>query len=446
MNSSPGSVAESAGGTPRNATGTNLATWSPPTKAWHMMNRIPREGPMAGGGSMKVYDKVKIAEVEMHSQEGLAQADLTARGGRNGSKKKTERSHTPASEGTKSGSAENPKTPQHQPLAKTQAASQEARRQAELQAKFDKTEAQRQRDRQGITERLERNKGMRDERFNRLVEHVLGRDNLAYQTAIAIREREAHQDKRRRDLHRAWDEKVAQPLEQQAHKHMNPPNRARQQALAGSKSVDFLLPETQVSLVAVVEHDPVKQQIVDLAKESAFNHAAAAILGTSQSSPNLLRGRGALLSPSPSPESSPVQLHSIKVIPPGRCRPTLEPQQWHSVQLQGSMMGHFAQSAEHGPGFKRMLRGGDGVHAPSEMDGVEAAGKRTTRANGHRDLGILKGNVAAHGEASLSKTMLGASSGAILQDHYQFETGTKVLDMEFPLGKRTFPEMMGALF
>mmetsp|Transcript_35177 Transcript_35177/g.64235 ORF Transcript_35177/g.64235 Transcript_35177/m.64235 type:complete len:103 (+) Transcript_35177:3-311(+) len=98
------------------------------------------------------------------------------------------------------------------------------------------------------------------------------------------------------------------------------------------------------------------------------------------------------------------------------------------------------------PGFKRMLRGGDGVHAPSEMDGVEAAGKRTTRANGHRDLGILKGNVAAHGEASLSKTMLGASSGAILQDHYQFETGTKVLDMEFPLGKRTFPEMMGALF
>eukprot|EP00971_Amphidinium_carterae_P226262 4488020-Amphidinium_carterae.1 len=116
---------------------------------------------------------VVVWQVEMHSQEGLAQADLTARGGRNGSKKKTERSHTPASEGTKSGSEGSPKTPQQDALqaAKNQAASQEARRQAELQAKFDKTEVQRHRDRQGITERLERNKGMRDERFNRLVEH-----------------------------------------------------------------------------------------------------------------------------------------------------------------------------------------------------------------------------------------------------------------------------------
>eukprot|EP00971_Amphidinium_carterae_P305060 6061850-Amphidinium_carterae.1 len=179
---------------------------------------------------------------------------------------------------------------------------------------------------------------------------------------------------------------------------MNPPNRARQQALAGSKSVDFQLPGMQVSLVAVVEQDPVKQQIVDLAKESAFNQAASAILGTSQSTPNLKARRGTF-SPAPSLESSPVQLQSMRLLPPGRSRPMLEPQQWHSVQLQGSMMGHFAQSAEHGPGFKRMIRGGDGVHAPNELDGVEAAGKRTTRASGSKDLGILKGNVAAHGEA-----------------------------------------------
>mmetsp|Transcript_43223 Transcript_43223/g.101665 ORF Transcript_43223/g.101665 Transcript_43223/m.101665 type:complete len:460 (+) Transcript_43223:106-1485(+) len=445
-----GSAGES---TPRRV-GSLTAKSSPPSKAWHTLARIPREGPLDGGGAMRVYDRIKVAEVEMYSQDATSAADLTARGGRGARdaatrKKAFDRSHTPGSEGTKSGTADNPKTPLEEESVQNQVAkSQAERRKAELQAKFDKAEAQRQRDRQGITERLQRNKGMRDERFNRLVDHVLGRDNLAYQTAIAIREREAHQDKRRRELHLAWDEKVAQPLEQQAHKHMNPPNRAQQQALSGSKSVDFLLPGTEASLVAVVEHDPVKQQIVDMAKENAFHQAASAVLGHVQSSPNL-RSRPARTLPHPQEPpclaASPLPTRS-PLIPQGRSRPTLEPQSWHPSQLQGSMLGHFAQAAEHGPGFKRVLRGGADVHAHDESDGVEAAGKRTTRANGHKDLGILKGNLAAHGESSLSKTMLGASSGAILQDHFQFETGTKVTDIEFPLGKRTFPQLTGAIF
>eukprot|EP00971_Amphidinium_carterae_P039546 777118-Amphidinium_carterae.1 len=36
----------------------------------------------------------------------------------------------------------------------------------------------------------------------------------------------------------------------------------------------------------------------------------------------------------------------------GRSRASLEPTKWSQVQLQGTMLGHFAQTAEYGPGFR----------------------------------------------------------------------------------------------
>merc|ERR1719487_1323132 len=99
------------------------------------------------------------------------------------------------------------------------------------------------------------------------------------------------------------------------------------------------------------------------------------------------------------------------VVPRARSRPTMEPELWSQVRLQGTLFGHFAQIAEQGADFKRSRRGGTNVFIPSEMDGVEAVGKRNTRAFGRNDLGILKGDTAAQGESSTFKSTWGAGCG-----------------------------------
>lgn len=55
------------------------------------------------------------------------------------------------------------------------------------------------------------------------------------------------------------------------------------------------------------------------------------------------------------------------------------------------------------------------------------------------DVGILKGEVANRGESILNKSDLGASCGGPNQDHFTYESGTFVVDSEFPLGKKMYP-------
>lgn len=85
----------------------------------------------------------------------------------------------------------------------------------------------------------------------------------------------------------------------------------------------------------------------------------------------------------------------------------------------------------------RARRGGCGVHLPDESDGHWVAGTRRSRV-GHRDMGILKGNVGSRGESSEFKTQQGASCGAPAQDHYSYEKSKEVTDMEFPPGKKAW--------
>jgi hypothetical protein len=282
-------------------------------------------------------------------------------------------------------------------------------------------EAQRQRDLKDMVEVVEKRHDRRRDRFKRLLESVTGRDNLAYRTAMALRERQDHEDKRRRELHTNWDAQVYQPIALQAYEHMNPPNRAIKQMLHGSKSVGFILPQSKKTLIANVDGDPNRKPVIEMAKENAFHQAASAVLGKSSSAPALHMMDG-------------------HVIPGARSRPTLEPSLWSQEHLQGTLFGHFAQIAEQGAEFKRSRRGGTDIHIPNESDGVESVGKRNTRAFGRNDLGILKGDTAAQGESSTFKTKWGAGSGGPTQDHYTYETGTRVTDIEFPLGKRMFPE------
>jgi hypothetical protein len=240
---------------------------------------------------------------------------------------------------------------------------------------------------------------------------------------MALRERDAHEDRRRRDLHAAWEEKVYQPIATQAHEHLNPPNRQAEQKLVGSKSVSFTLPDEKFKLKLIVDGDPLRKPLVETNMENAFHNAAGHVLGHAHSAPEFH-----------------VRRRPGHVLPHARSKPTFEPQNWTQVKLQGTLFGHFAQVCEHGPGFRRCRRGGTDMHAPDEGDGVPAVGKRTTRATGHNDLGILKGWTAAQGESSNFKASHGASCGAPAQDHYMYESGSHITDIEFPLGKKMFPE------
>jgi hypothetical protein len=174
-----------------------------------------------------------------------------------------------------------------------------------------------------------------------------------------------------------------------------------------------------------------KRELVEHAAEERFSREADQVLGfqKSQSMPNLkgicCPGEGG--------------------VPKATSRPVLEPTEWSPVRLQGLACGRFSQVVELGPWARLGTRGGPTCDfCPCEFDGAPAAGKRTVRTGpssvAHNDMGILHGNASGgiRGQAAGYKTWHGASSGAPAQDHYTFQRGSAITDVEFPLGKRMF--------
>mmetsp|Transcript_37278 Transcript_37278/g.57879 ORF Transcript_37278/g.57879 Transcript_37278/m.57879 type:complete len:435 (-) Transcript_37278:97-1401(-) len=384
------------------------------------IRKLPREGPSPGKGRMFIFDRAVWSGFE-NIQESAPDDPPMGLSQRRPSGAASEIGKTTKSKSASKLSEESPRSAQEmkQKTDKPRLTPHE-RKLGEIQCKLSKVESQRQRDLKDMMEVVEQRHDKREARFNRLFDNVTGRDNLAFRTAIALREQQAHEDKRRRELHSHWDEHVYEPLAHQVHEHMNPTSRKVKQMMCGSKSVDFELPDQKKTIVVRVDGDPNRKPVIEMAKENAFHLAASSVLGKSSSTPDLHVAVG-------------------NVVPNARSRPTLEPGVWHQAKLQGTMFGHFAQVAEQGASCKRARRGGINVHVPDESDGIPAVGKRNTRTFGRNDIGILKGNTATQGESSQHKTVWGAGCGGPAQDHFTYETGTRVTDIEFPLGKKMFP-------
>jgi len=302
----------------------------------------------------------------------------------------------------------------------------EARRRIELQTKFNKVEVVRQADQKFIRERAEKHKTMRDDRFKRLVDAVCDHGGLAMECAENLAAFEQRYQQRRWDLYAQWDEHVSHPLAKQAFDYINPADRVAQQKLNGSKSVSWKLPHEKPQLKLDVSKDPARRQLYDTEAEKNFHEVAETVLGRSRSSPEILR-RSAMRDP---------RVAGTRAL----SRPVLEPTDWGQQQLQGTLFGRFAQACEEGPNFIRARRGGTNVFVPDETDGIEAAGTRFSRLHGHHDMGILRGDTGSQGETSNFKTHEGSSSGAPAQDHFTFQHSREITDLEFPLGKKVFPE------
>lgn len=427
-------------------------------------HRMPREGPVLGGGTIRVADRARVEQlryVETPTAEaplGLT-GDLSRRSSSNQfpkspAGKSSQRGGYAASvgrsssvgKGSKTAGFERPgtsggtsvsytATPEDRKPGDRLPMNPEERRQAKLQSKFDKAELQRDRDRKAVAERIHQRQEVREERFKRLLDEVTGEDNLAYTVGLEIRQRDVHQENRRRELHSAWESKVYQPLAAQAFDRIN---RAELQRASGAKSVDFHLPSEHPGsfrLVASVVEDPARKSTIDNVRENAFHQTASAVLNRSCSAPELRRQQ----------QQQQLQKSDVsgRLVPAARARSVLEPTSWGAVEIGGTLSGLVARVSgggghEHAE-VPRCRKGGKDAHLPTEADGVTPAGTRRHRDGTVNHKGVLCGEVASQGISRLSKSSLGAGSGAPAQDHYTFETGAKVVDMEFLAGKRMFP-------
>lgn len=295
-----------------------------------------------------------------------------------------------------------------------------AKRMASLQAKHAKIEAVRRKDQERIAEKVETRKQLRQDRSERLDDAVGGEDDVSFQTSMQLREFDMRATQRQCALHRAWEEKVFQPLATQAFEHMNPPSRS------GLKSVEFDVPNEKFRLRVGLEADPLKSSLHEHDLEEAFHREATDVLSGSCCS-----------SPAGSRSSA------WRRQPRARSRPVLEPAEWGQNAIQATRFGRFAQIVEQGPVARLGTKGGPAaVFLPDETDGVRAAGTKTIRAGPrevlHHSVGVLHSEMSTRGESVRFRSHAGASSGAPVQDHYTYETGSRATDMEFPLGKRMY--------
>lgn len=292
--------------------------------------------------------------------------------------------------------------------ARTQQTQNESNRKME---NLMKLAAKRDIDQNQIRDRCDKMRAVRSQRFDRLLDHVMAQDELKCAVTNILQEHEDEKEYMKMQRYNEWNDRIFAPMQKQIDEHMNPADRVTEQKLTGSKTVGFRIPGDTFR-AKIAGDDPLKRALTSTAEEVAFRKAA-------DFNCQMQKGMGR--------SSSAVEL--------ARSRPVLEPELWEQLKLQSTPYGHFAQVTENGGCTKTSLRTGGFV--PDEGDGIPTAGKRRTRWE-RNNLGILADDTVS-GEGRKYRTCEGGSSGALAQDHYRFERGTKVTDTEFPLGKRMFP-------
>jgi len=415
-----------------------------PLKRTAKINFMPRDGPTRGGGTLTVHERIfDTKEVQDDPRQGSrgggqsrrphsVQAPLAKSSVR--SMLET-RKHLKSAPSASTGSLFEGMTGSVDPYAEDDDSrparlGPDERRFVEISTKLRKVEDIRARDMISIRDRVEKGKDEREARAKRLLESVCGH-GVAFEAAMELRRFEADQERKRYDHHLEWDEKVYQPVASKAFERMNV-DRQTQQWVAGSKSVGFELPAEPFRLTVNVAEDPSRRDLLKDWKEKAFHEDAESFLAKSRSAPCLrnplreLQARG--------------NTKLGGVIPSALSKPVLEPTFWCPVKLPEQMGGRFSQACEAGKSARRLRRGGSNIHIPDESDNVPTAGTRMSRVFGARDIGVLRELSGPRGESYDYNNGVGGSSAAPAQDHYTYDRGTAVIDLEFPLGKKIFPQ------
>jgi len=298
-------------------------------------------------------------------------------------------------------------------------------------AKRAAIDAMRERDQRAVRVAVEAGKQRRDARFNRLLTEVERTTPFARRTATELHNIEKQLQRRSEQRHASWQKAVEDPIAEQLERKDEDSFAARKarQQWTGVKAVTVKAPDEVFTIKLDVTKDPLRRGFADHAWEDAFDREAQAVIGAIGQSPPLNRLKATTTG------------HAS--IPRARSRPVLAPTAWGQNALQATPYGRFAQLTELGTAARLGKKaacgaGGDATaFLVSEADGVEVAGKRALAETGSH-FGILDGDWAVRGEAAQYKTALGASSGAPVQDHYQYERGNQIMMAEFPVGKKHF--------
>ena len=279
-------------------------------------------------------------------------------------------------------------------------------------------EAFRDKSMRDVQEAVIRQRQTREAYFTQLLDHLKEMQDFNAEVSMGIREHASDQYRCAAQLCDKWHARVFEPTMDRI-----------EDKLAGTRtprSIGIATPRGPPSGAARSRGDPVSYPLSSHAEEEHFRRIADRFIKEK---------------PVDLAEMTPFPSHVARY----KTKPTLEPTLWDGGAINGTPYGHFAKVSEaiadgHPP---HSIRRRD-IILPSESDGVPIAGKRKTRFE-YNDLGMLKGDIRDRGEAVQYKREDGAGCAVPMQDHYTYETGTRVTDAEYDKGKKIWRPTPGAV-
>jgi len=304
-----------------------------------------------------------------------------------------------------------------------------------------------------IQEKCARERRWRDAKFEKMINEINHEDHNRVHAGRVVDDHSAEHLDRKKRLHATWNKDVNEKMEYQLWRGLNP-NMA---FVEDHETVGGRLGHDTISIRP--GDDPLKRCLADSSNEDQFRRTAQSIIhqpynaNARRSFSHRLSAVSQRLSASSSrgfnqksqeEEAPPLTLAELDALWDSRetTRPVLNPDTWGQLHFTSTSYGFFASSRLNWRGmFFTQRRMGENRHLPMDSDGIISGGTLKSRLTGTDDYGILTGGWGKHGQSSLYKEAHGPSTGAPAQDHYTFEEGLHVTDLEFPLGKKVFKHM-----
>lgn len=301
---------------------------------------------------------------------------------------------------------------------------QKMQKQKEHAIKHEKVIALREKDEAKVRERALRSQQLRENKFQEMMKDIASNDSVRVEVAQIIQAQDMEKEQKRQNTWGKWDQEVSQRIQLQLNKYMTrrspheqSPRMHREELLASD--------------------DPSKRCMIEQKQEDNFRRIAETIIHG-----NPCGGNGSLKERIRQREIIEAQVNNRSTT-----RPCLPVDQWGQAELFAGPHGYFSQRCERvdkGEPFHSNRRMGAECHLPDEADGVSAAGKKRVKTRAYTNynhMGMLAGDHCKMGEAYKHKAHHGAGSAAPMQDHYHFEKGNAIVDSEFPVGKRCYPQL-----
>ncbi|CAD7942920.1 unnamed protein product [Amoebophrya sp. A120] len=152
---------------------------------------------------------------------------------------------------------------------------QDSTRSSKHKELLNRVHEQRKKDQTQIKKNVERNKEVRERRFERLLNSCVGSDEVILRGQVTEMLRQQHNMVARKvgTQFQEWNEKVFENVQQQLDTIMNPPSRELIQTFQGMKNVDFTLPEEKRKVKSSsFRISPCYKDLVKLADENSFRY------------------------------------------------------------------------------------------------------------------------------------------------------------------------------